>query len=404
MLITPPARVSLRLSPPSVYRRHVAVRWGSGFAGKYSARRVRYLACGSAWLAWSGFALAAAQAPTTTPALELSWRAPQSCPQQAYVLAQVHAHLQATPPAGQGAQVDADVVRAGDRYRLELSIRGPLGDVARRSLDAGTCSALADAAGLLIALALAPTPAPAPGAPAQVADDRMPPSDTASADTLHEGPGPLEATPAGVSDARTRSDAGSARRQAAAPEARSHAAVGGAGRDVGLELGVGFELGFGVLPQTPALGLNAVLALQLGRLRAAAGVTRWLPGQTAGEGYPGASIRAQAVVGRAVVGFDVLESPLHVWPAAAFEYGRQSVETLGVSAPTHRSTGWLAAGAGAHAAWDLGADFALGLDAYVLGAWLRPRGLLQTERGATILFVAEPVSVRLALEIAYVFN
>jgi hypothetical protein len=167
---------------------------------------------------------------------------------------------------------------------------------------------------------------------------------------------------------------------------------------------VGSELGFGVLPQTPALGLNAVLALQLGRLRTAAGVTRWIPGRTAGEDYPGASIRAQAVVGRVVVGFEVLESPLHVWPAAAFEYGRQSVEALRVSAPVNRSTDWLAAGAGAHAARDLGAGFALGLDAYVLGTWSRPRGLLQTERGTAILFVAAPVSARLALEIAYVFN
>jgi hypothetical protein len=158
------------------------------------------------------------------------------------------------------------------------------------------------------------------------------------------------------------------------------------------------------LPQSPAVGLDALLALRLGRLRTALSVTRWLPGQTAQVGYAGAALRAEAVVGRAGVGFDVFDAPLHVWPAAAFEYGQQSVMPLGVSAPESRRTSWLAAGGGAHAAWAAGAGFELGFDAYVLGALSRTRELLHTEHGDVVLFVAAPVSARLVLEIAYALD
>jgi hypothetical protein len=171
-----------------------------------------------------------------------------------------------------------------------------------------------------------------------------------------------------------------------------------------LEVGATFRSILGTLPQSPGFGPQPQLALRIGRLRAALGLTIGVAEQIASESRPGARLDASALLGELAIGIDLTGSPLGIWPSAVVELGELTIASLHVAEPSQRSSGWNAAGAGLHAARTLGYGFEVTLDAFLLLPFARPRWLLRTSDGAIPLFTTAPLAGRLSLGIARVFD
>ncbi len=198
--------------------------------------------------------------PEATPADRLEWRAPQTCPTHAQVLARAQ-RLAGTEHERQtlavGAIVDAPE-SAGTPWRLRLAVRDDGGEHVRE-LEAEQCEALADVTALVLALGLDPfgvsmsaqtDPRPEPPVTRAIDD---------STDRVVVADRPVEPTP----DASTRP---------ALTRRSRHA-----GRDqigFGIRLLAGGEVG--ALPGGSGGGRLA-LALLTKRLRLEAHGSYWLP-------------------------------------------------------------------------------------------------------------------------------
>ncbi|MBI2394303.1 MAG: hypothetical protein HYV09_32325 [Deltaproteobacteria bacterium] len=129
--------------------------------------------------------------------VELTWNAPDSCPDRAYVLAEV-ARLLGDVHAADDARVRADamIVRAGATLRLTLATRVEQAAPWERKLESPNCKALADSAALIIALAVNPSRAGA--APPAVS---APSASVAAAASSASAPPPASAAPAASTSA-----------------------------------------------------------------------------------------------------------------------------------------------------------------------------------------------------------
>ncbi|MGH1343713.1 MAG: hypothetical protein ACRBN8_19305 [Nannocystales bacterium] len=144
-----------------------------------------------------GVTLALALAAASEP-LEVTWTAPEGCPQREAVQTAIASNLAREDFAGalDTVEVRGELVPDPLGWRLSVSVRLPDGAV-DRELTAGTCDELAAAAGLIIAVALDPlrvellrTPKPEPvreGLPEAWANPPPPPA-----------PEPEPATPPGA--------------------------------------------------------------------------------------------------------------------------------------------------------------------------------------------------------------
>ncbi len=107
-----------------------------------------------------GLVLALAPAPLSSPTppaeIELTWSAPQECPNAEQVIER-YRELLTTAPTGEGVmKAEAIIVADADAWKLELVARtGDFTDV--RKLRASTCADLGEAAAMLFAVALEPT-------------------------------------------------------------------------------------------------------------------------------------------------------------------------------------------------------------------------------------------------------
>jgi hypothetical protein len=127
-------------------------------------------------------------APEAHAELELSWDAPSSCPQRGEVLERIRAIAGSALDEAEGLSAEATITRDQGRVRLELLVREGR-ELRRRVIASDSCSALAGAAAITLALLLgadagsaapagdddpnAPAPnAPAPSAPAPSAARR----------------------------------------------------------------------------------------------------------------------------------------------------------------------------------------------------------------------------------------
>ena len=116
--------------------------------------------------------------------LELTWDAPESCPNTESIRQRVEQILRGPPSSSATVVARGKVETSSDgRFHLALTIRS--GDLEEtRALDAATCSALAEAAGVLIALAIdpsrtetsdAPVEPPVPSVPSSPSSKRAEP-------------------------------------------------------------------------------------------------------------------------------------------------------------------------------------------------------------------------------------
>ncbi|HLV22246.1 MAG TPA: hypothetical protein VKZ49_15240 [Polyangiaceae bacterium] len=101
-----------------------------------------------------GVALLATSAGAETPApLELSWRAPASCPTESDVIEQIRAISGGAVGQDHHLRADATVTRTAQQYRLRLIIRaGTL--VGERVIESASCEGLAGATAVTLALLL----------------------------------------------------------------------------------------------------------------------------------------------------------------------------------------------------------------------------------------------------------
>lgn len=126
----------------------------------------------------------------SSPAVELRWRAPASCPDRDAALATIDALLQGhTPADGETFTADVTIEAAGDRFRARVA----LGE-GERTLEAATCREAADAALLIVAMAVDPRI----GAP----PDEPPPEEPALPEPTPPEPARVP-EPAVAPDART---------------------------------------------------------------------------------------------------------------------------------------------------------------------------------------------------------
>jgi len=242
--------------------------------------------------------------------IALAWNAPPECPTQRDVLEEIHRRLGGTPAPGRSRlRASGTVQREGDgRYRVHLTtdVGGVGGD---KELDDASCSALTDAAALVLALTFDPEA-------------------VAAASASPRPPGQAAPVPA-ISLPSSR---------LAAPD-RS-AATAEPGWHVGAHLAADGALG--VLPGV-ALGLGAGASLLVSRLRAELGFA-WFPtrtGQLQNHSGPGGG-DFKLVAGSAAGCFAALRAPVELGPCLGLDAGVMSAE--GRDAPRKGSgTGvWLA--------------------------------------------------------------
>jgi hypothetical protein len=322
---------------------------------------------------------------------------------------------------GPGARAEARITRDGRDYRLDLQLWTP-SPSADRSLTGSDCSALAEAAALLIALTfeseaaaspVAPTVAGTPTAaraePSGDAESRAPAGDRL-APARGNPPPQQRAEPArrvgGAASTPADEASGASPEPRAGPDSR-------ADRDAGdpvtleplaLRLSAALRLDSGMLPQTPAIGLQARLGAQLARLHVALGMTYWAPAQTASERYPTAHLTGRGSVGDLTVGFALLELPVRLVPVLSLELGQLDMAARGIAAPAGSDVLWLAGGAGVESTFEPLPHLELGLELLGLVPWPPPRWLVRTPTGDVVAFRTAPLTLHLSLRIAYLFR
>ena len=296
---------------------------------------------------WPGVAQPLAAAP-----VELSWSAPESCPDEGFMRAEVTRLTGSPTGGGEPLRVRASVSSDGpDRWRLELrTTRGGLD--ASRVLGGPACAPLADAAALIISMMVGPdaeTPLPSPAVAAvEPAPSQRPPTETAA--------------PVVVATPRRR-------RARRVPRTATPAPTRTPPR---FFVGVGAGLDVGLLPGASA------------SVRAAAGITigPWRV-ELAGQYWPGSGVvhptRADVgghfslAGGSATVCRDLASGRVAgVGLCAGVEVGAVTGTSYGVTAPATARAPWAAATAGGVGALRVGSRVALRLQVAAVVPVLRP--------------------------------
>jgi hypothetical protein len=212
----------------------------------------------------------AAHAQSNEPHVALAWRAPDPCPTEASVRLEVARLLAGSSASG---MADAEVMRAGTRWRVALSMNG-----GERHLEAASCKALADATALIVAMAVDPERVAANRAAPDASPTREDGGDPRADDARAEASSPDAAPPEVLPPDGGTSDGGApagerAPEDAAVPERPTIAEMpppGDAGESTSelhpFAAGLGVALDFGTLP-APGGGADIWVAWMPWRLR-----------------------------------------------------------------------------------------------------------------------------------------
>jgi len=306
------------------------------------------------------FALTALAEPARAP-VDLEWKIPAGgeCPDAAYVRGEVSRLLGEAPvPEEKRVRARAEVWRGEDAtWHLKLAVSGAA--TGERSVDAGTCRAIADATALVLALAIDPervatrSGAVAPPSAASSAPSSQP---TPSASAPPPAPAPSPSPPpASAAPAPTRAPAPV--RPPPGP------------------------------PRTPPFFVRAEGAMDLGTLPVLApgvgGAIGWRPGRLglslSGAYFPavhklspgsrtaGGAFDLAAFGARACFAFPIDASPVELAPCAGLDVDRVSGAAYGVRFPSSGDAVWPAIAAGGELGLHLSELLALrlGLEAAV---------------------------------------
>jgi hypothetical protein len=148
--------------------------------------------------------------PAAALPVELAWEAPRGCPDAARIRGEIARLLASTEPGPHRKRVRASAQphrTADGSWRAQLVIRDDSGETARRTLGDRSCTVIADATALIVAIAVDPTiqmtaaPAAAAPAPASPVSTRPEPAPAPDLSVGRSAPAPAPA-------ARTRYAAG----------------------------------------------------------------------------------------------------------------------------------------------------------------------------------------------------
>jgi hypothetical protein len=337
--------------------------------------------------------------------LTLRWHAPATCPDRTAVLARIRAHLPQEHRSARPWSVEGRVVNQGARYHLELDMQSDE-SLAQRAIDNESCAALAEAAALLVALALDPEAAAARDAetaPANADEARMPEPDPTASAAASTPARPAASGGGAASEERTPSspravEVAEDRSDTEAPDTPS------AKIDLGWDFGAALQLDSGMLPQTPAVGLQPQLGVSLGRVSVRLGITLWFAARTSSDSYPSATLEGRGLLGNAGFCVELLSGPVTLAPCAVGEFGELVLESHGISSPGLSEAGWSAAGGGLRTGYLVAGGLRVTLDAHVLAPFRRPRWLVRTMQGGVPLFATAPATIRLAIGLSYAFE
>ena len=334
--------------------------------------------CGAVRRAWPAFAILGlvsvtrlGRAESTPLPLVLTWDAPRGCPDASFVRFRIEQLLRGPKAAPTAVLARATIEGAGEAaLRLTLTLR--TGDVEEtRTIDAASCSALAEASAVVIALAIDPSREEALGA--------EPPPPVEPPPSVEPSPVPLPK----VDPTKAESPPPAT----TAPSAR-------------LALGVGGSVVSGTLPSVGA-GLVGSASLRLDRFRLGAVGTLWSRQSPTFDGSAGAS-------------FDMVElgaSGSYMLPVGRFAIGPSvnleatfmKVQGFGIRAPRASSTVWPTAVLGGR----LEAGIAPWAGLFACGELLIPFGAptitLPTSRNAVRLHEPSLVAPRLRVGIEIIF-
>ena len=284
------------------------------------------------WLAPLGapIALASASAsaePTRTSTIPLSWTAPSGCPGEDEVGARL-ARLIPPETAAPDWQVRAVVTRGVDRrFALRLTFESA-GRSHERALDAASCTELADAAAVIVALGVNPS-APVPAAPPQ--DPARVPSPPPATQRLPADIAPTTSVPRPAEDSMVHALSERTRRLGVS-------VLGGAS--------------VGVLP-SPSFGASAAVAWMSGRLRVELQGAWFPPAPVAVPSQGVGGSFELLVAGASACGSLLRAGPLFVGPCAGVEGGLLTARGPGtaVGQPLDSSAAWAALKAGGLLVW-----------------------------------------------------
>ncbi|MDB4934134.1 MAG: hypothetical protein JWP87_1106 [Labilithrix sp.] len=250
-----------------------------------------------------GLAVSArAKADTPSLPLELTWDVPAECPPASHVERRVAQILQGPPPAKSIVVAVARIRRADDSGRFELSLSIRTGDVEEsRTIDAASCSALAEASAVVIALAINPEKE----SPAET-----PPSPTPASTAMAPIP-PLVPRPP----------------QPPRPP-RYHYA-----------LGLGAAVDSGTLPDVGA-GMLASIAVRIDRVRLGVLSTLWFRQEPTFDASGQAGASFDMIAAGAFGGYMVALGPVALGPVANLEATFVRVRGFGIRTPRASWTGW----------------------------------------------------------------
>ncbi|MCB9601351.1 MAG: hypothetical protein H6720_13590 [Sandaracinus sp.] len=331
---------------------------------------------------------------------DFTWSAPEECPSEAMLRGEVE-RLLGGPIGDDTPDVRARVSRRGESWRLRLRV----GTEGERRLEARTCSLLAEATALIVALAIDPvrvveTTEVRTESPSELAPPRTPvegplvePPVEATDEPPLEEPSPAEAlaSPTGgvPGEALVRAEEATATDRTRAVEPPVDRAVSVESTPLPEPLPelpterparpplegpavlavAGVELG-GLPTATGVFGLD--LSLPVGRFRVEAGVHVALPRDATASGDAELGARLGLGVVRGVVALPFAFGRLRLAPRVALELGVTGGRGFGVSDPVRGLTAWAAVGAGVGADVRVGRRGSVGLVADALVPVWRP--------------------------------
>ncbi len=300
--------------------------------------------------------------------LELSWDAPAQCPEASIVVHRVEqlvrGNLLETPKVVASARIES---APNGGLHLALTLRTG-GVEETRALEGPSCSALAEATAVVIALAIDPSSldAPAPIEAAPAAPDPVPPASTPVAPAP-----PPKLAPA-----------------ADAPSTQSRA------RPLRIAVGLGASADVGSLPSVGA-GLVGAAGVRFHRFRAGILGNLWSR-QSPMFGASGGASFDMIELG-AFGAYMIPLGPIAIGPGAAIEATYMRVQGFGIRAPRSSSTLWPSAVAGARLEVPLGRWLGLFSRADALFPIGAPIFTLPTSGEAVHLHQPSRVCLRLSL-------
>jgi len=269
-------------------------------------------------VAWPTFAIGAVMSTTGLVSaqserlpLELAWQAPEGCPDRSFVRRRIEQLLHDPVTTPNSVVASATIERSPDlRFHLELSVRTD-GVEENRRIDADSCSALAEASAVVIALAIDPSEDAEPphaGRPPEqrVPEPPPPPSAPSPPPTPRVEPLPPRAPPAARTTPR-------------------------------VAIGVGGSVESGVLPE-PSMGFVGSASLRLDRIRAGVLATMSLVQRPRFDRTAGASF--EMISAGAFGSYMLPLGALAVGPSANVEITHVRVRGFGIRGPRTSSVLW----------------------------------------------------------------